>query len=66
MTCAASSVLIWSTTIQDSTYVHTYFKTTAVDVTLVLEEETEGPILDSQTDLTLPEATNLEVGGSHD
>ena len=36
---------------------------TIVGVTLVLEEETEGPVLDRQTELTLPEATSFKVGG---
>ena len=36
---------------------------TTVDVALVLEKEMEGPILDNQMELTLPEATSFEVGG---
>ncbi len=40
--------------------------TTVVDGALVLQEETEGPILDGQAELTLPEATSFEVGGGCD
>jgi hypothetical protein len=39
---------------------------TVVGTTPVLEEETKGPILDSQTELTLPVVTSFEVGGGHD
>jgi hypothetical protein len=39
---------------------------TIVDVALVLEEEMEGPILDSQTELTIPDATSLKVRGGCD
>ncbi len=39
------------------------FKTAAVvNVTLVLNEETEGPILDCKMELAFPEADSLKVG----